>query len=257
MNFFRHFFVWFIPFIIFVMLEIFFFFYSQNPSILYWFLTFLICIIIFGVKTIIGKASFGETLLFLLTPLFLGLSQFLFVLFLEGWLLRHIIAVVPSIILGVFLENTFLRYHNREKYLEYSMGNILSFLNIVILYMFSAVFFGFIVYIEFEIWMATFLVTIILFCLTFQVMHLQGVALSKSWTYIFILSLVCAEFFWVINFLPSSIYVNAIILTIIYYSMIGISKNFLLGILNRSIVLRYLGISAICLLIVFFTAKWS
>ncbi len=252
-----HFFVWFLPFMVFAMLEYLFFFYSQNPAIIFWFIIFSAIIVSFGIMVIIGERNPRSFFLFLATPLFLVLGQFIFVLFLEGKLLRHIIAIIPTMILGIFLENTYVHFQKKEKYEQHSMGNILSFLSLIILYLFAASLFGFIVYLNVSLWIATFIIMFVAFIVTEQVMYFHEVSFQKSWPYLVITSLVAGEFFWVINFLPSSLYVNAFILTVLYYLMIGVSRNHLLGILNRSVFLRYFFISIFSLLVVLITAKWS
>lgn len=253
----RHFFVWFLPLIVFAMLEYLFFFYSQKPTVIFWFIILSAIIVSFGVMVIIGERNFRSFFLFLTTPLFLVLGQFIFVLFLEGKLLRHIIAIIPTMILGIFLENTYVHFQKKEKYEQYSMGNILSFLSLIILYLFAASLFGFIVYLNVSLWIATFIIMFVAFIVTEQVMYFHEVSFQKSWPYLVIISLVVGEFFWVINFLPSSLYVNAFILTVLYYLMIGVSRNHLLGILNRSVFFRYFFISIFSLLVVLITAKWS
>ena len=253
----RHFFVWLLPLMVFSMLEYLYFFYAQRPVVVFWFIIFSAIILSFGVMIIIGDKNSRNFFLFLATPLFLVLGQFIFVLFLEGKLLRHIIAIVPTMILGVFLENTYVHFQKKEKYEQHSMGNILSFLSLIILYLFAASFFGFIVYLNVSLWIATFIIMFVAFIITEQVMYFHELSFQKSWPYLVIISLVVGEFFWVINFLPSSLYVNAFILTVLYYSMIGVSRNHLLGILSRSVFLRYFFISIISLLVVLITAKWS
>jgi len=253
----KHFFVWFLPLMVFAMLEYLFFFYALRPTIVYWFIAFSAIIIFFGVMAIIGEKNPRNFFLFFATPIFLVLGQFIFVLFLEGKLLRHIVAVVPTIMLGIFLENTYVHFQKKEKYEPHSMGNILSFLSLIILYLFAASHFGFIVHLNLSLWIATFIIIFVTFVITEQVMYFHGISFQKSWPYLVIVSLVEGEFFWVINFLPSSLYVNAFIITIVYYMMIGVSRNHLLGMLNRSVFLRYFFISIVSLSVALITAKWS
>lgn len=245
-----------IPFFVFILLEFLYWYYARTPKLYYAVFGLAMSTVLIGTSVLAGRRTFGELSMVLLTPMLFVISQFIFVVFLQGNILKHGIALT-NIFLGVFLENVYLRYYKPEKYAAYSMGNILGFLNIVIFYLFTASVFGYILYLEFPIWAGTALIVFVTSLASFQVHTLQGISLQQSWPYTVIITLLVAEFFWTINFLPSSIYVNAFILTIMYYAMMGISKNHLLGILHRGIIARYLMISVISLAFVLISAKWA
>ena len=64
------------------------------------------------------------------------------------------------------------------------------------------------------------------------------------------------EIFFALNFLPVSFYVNAFALTIVFYLMIGLSRQFLLENLNRKSVISHLVIASLVLVVVFASAQW-
>lgn len=251
----QHMVVWLVPGMLFTLLEALFFFSKEFPRMYFLFLFFSLSLSLFGTRVIVGRVS-RDFFLYSIVPLFFTLSIFLFALFLEGKYTPHLMLII-LLLLGVFYENLYLRFHERERYQEYTMGNILSFLSVLIVYLFSAAMFGYGVYIDFPIWISQSFIMGLSFLLTYQVLEHHSVPLQKSWTYLIALTLSLGEFFWIINFLPSSIYVNAYILTVLHYVLLGVARNHLLGILNRSVVLRYMSIALASLAIVFGTAKWA
>lgn len=255
---FHYVFVWFLPFLIFLFLEGLFFFYQLSPNYLYWAGILSILFILWGTKQIIGKINFQEYLLIVLVPFFLVLGQFLFIVFLNtSAYTKHIAIAISQVFLWIFLENIYLKFHHKEKYHEYDMGNIMSFLHIFVIYLMSSSLFGFIIFLGIPVWLGSFLMMIIGFFLTLQVIIIQGIPLEKAWIFIIMITFLLFEIFWVINFLPSSYYVNAFIFTVMYYIMTGISRNYLLGILQKGVAARYLGIGIVSLFIILLTAKWG
>ena len=80
--------------------------------------------------------------------------------------------------------------------------------------------------------------------------------MKNGWAYVIIITLATVEIFWAVSFLPTSIYVNGMVVVISYYLLAGLARNWLLGIRGRKVVKRYLLISFVALAIVLLTAKW-
>ena len=74
--------------------------------------------------------------------------------------------------------------------------------------------------------------------------------------FVAVIGLITTEIFLVATYLPSSVYVNAVLVTLAYYNMTGLARNWLLEIKERRILKRYVIISAVTFLIILATAKW-
>ncbi len=92
--------------------------------------------------------------------------------------------------------------------------------------------------------------------LFYQAIWINKITWLKSWSYILINSLVIAEFFLVISFLPTSFYVNGIILATVYYFILGLSRSYLLDKFEKKIIKKYIAVVLIVLIIVLGTARW-
>jgi len=68
--------------------------------------------------------------------------------------------------------------------------------------------------------------------------------------------LIISEIFLTVSFLPSSIYVNGMLVTISYYMLSGLARNWLIGIKDKRVVKRYVVTSLSLLVLILLTAKW-
>ena len=78
---------------------------------------------------------------------------------------------------------------------------------------------------------------------------------SEKILFTIIPTLVLIEIFWSLSFLPTSIYVNAFIITVSYYLIAGIVRSRLLGVINSKIIKRYLFVGGACLILIVLTAR--
>jgi len=249
---FSHFFVWGTASLTFASFEL----LALKPQFHLYIAGFLLLLIPLTVWHLVGynlKLKFWN---FLISPLLLVASQFLFMIFLEGRMFWQVALAVLTIFLAIFLENIYIYFNRPLKYQTYSILNISSYLNLLIVFQFTVGFFWLIIFLGFSTWLATLLTLIYTTLLIYQVMWVADISIAKSGYFIFGIPLIMAEFFWAISFFPTSVYVNGIILTIIYYFLSGIARNHLLKILDKKVVWRYILISGLSLLVTLATAKW-
>jgi hypothetical protein len=74
--------------------------------------------------------------------------------------------------------------------------------------------------------------------------------------YLIAIIIIVLEFFWALSFLPSNFYILTIILTVIYYFLIGILRAKMSGELDKKIFMRYALISGILILMILITSRW-
>lgn len=263
----KHNLVWAAPLIIFLFAEYIYFIYArsntyqgeaENPFIIYFFCIISVGLVLSTIFSFTGRKNIKEFFGFAPTPAMLVVSQFALMLFFESVWLSILLPAIFNSFLGIFLENIYLRYYRREKFQDYSFGNISGFLSIFIIYSFSAAMYGFIRFLGLQVWLASLLVLCIALISVFQSIWMMNYRfVEKGWAYLCIIPLVLLEFFWVINFLPSSIYVNGFMIALLYYIFIGLAKNQILGLINKNILARYLCILFFTAAIILLTAKWS
>lgn len=193
---------------------------------------------------------------FAITPVLLLASGLFFLSFLEGYLFRQFFIIILAVLIWAFLELTYLRFHLRLKYQVHALENISTYINLITVFLTVSSFFGLIIFLDFSFWILTTIFAVLIILLNYQIAYSSEAPLNSSWLYILAITLMMIEIFWSVNFLPTSIYVNGLVVTISYYLMSGLARNWLLGIQERKVVLRYLVISFISLIIILVTAKW-
>lgn len=227
------------------------------PKQIYFLVPIILGLVFLAVWQLAGR-KFKETRFWLLvlTPLCFALGGSLFLSFLQGRFIKHFFALFLALALGIFLEVIYSKFHNRIKYQPHSLENISFNLNIITVFFIASGFFSLITFLGFSFLFFWLLFIVIILLLNYQIIWLAGSRFSIGGWYLFIITLIMAEVFWAVNFLPTSIYVNGLLLTISYYLLAGLSRNWLLDIKEFKVVKRYLFTSLIILVIILITAKW-
>lgn len=229
-----------------------------NPTWLVWmgiilFLVTILSIIQLNNWKLKNKEFWG----FLITPLFLVISSFLFFLFLENIILKHIFIIIVAILFGLFLENVFIFFYKSSDYQPYALENISDYINLVSVFLFSSSFFSLIIFLNFPVWTLMIALFILTLILGYQMMWVSKISFRESKLFILIIGLIIGEVFWSLKFLPTSFYVNGLILTIIYYVLANLSSFHLQKRLDLKTTRRYLIISSGVLILTLITAQWT
>lgn len=197
-----------------------------------------------------------EFINFLLPPLLLNLSSFIFIIFLPRGSLRHLVIISVAFFSFLFLRSIYLYFYRPEEYPKESLENISSYLVLITIYFVSAGLLGLIIFANFLLWQAVIIYLLINFLLAYRLFGVSQVKTETSWLFIFVLCLVMGEFFWTVNFLPLNFYVNGLLLTIVFYLFFSLSRRRFSDTLEERLIWYYLILSLIIFLIVLFTAEW-
>lgn len=190
-----------------------------------------------------------------LTPIYLAAGEVLLLLTLEGYWFRRVVAVMFALLLLVALEDLYLAFHEPQKHQAYAPVNIASYLAMVTYFLYAAGLLWLMVFFAFPLWLAALVLSGIALLMTYQALWALGMAVERGWPYLVAIPVVTIELLWAVSFLPTSVYVGALVLAAGYYVATGCSRNQWLGTLNRRVVLRYVVTSVVSLLVVLMTAK--
>lgn len=239
--------------LIFIFLEL----LLKAPKQIYWLAPLCLVIIVLSIWHLTGRNFFTQKFWqFIITPLLLLASGILFLVFLEGYWLKQFYLLGLATLIWLFLTVVFFRFYTPLKYQIHSLENISSHLNLITVFLVTSSFFSLIIFLAIPFW-----VLLISFCLVFILLNYQlvwssGVNLSRGWLYLGVITLVSAEIFWATSFLPVSIYVSSLIITLCYYLLAGLTRNWFLEIWEGKVIRRYLLISLVSLIVILATAKW-
>ena len=253
MKFFNRIIPWLAALIVFVLLEQ----VLKAPKQVYWLATSLLLFIILAIWQLSGRQIRTKKFwqLVIIPTLFLA-SGVLFLSFLEGNLFKQIFLIGLVILVWIFLEVIFLRFHLSPKYQAHSLENISTHLSLLTVFLVASSFFSLRIFLGVPLWLLIISFGFILALATYQLIWSSDTKLVTSWPYIGVITIVATEIFWAVSFLPTSVYVNGLVVTVSYYLMTGLARNWLLGIQEGKVIKRYLLISTITLIIILATAKW-
>src|SRR3989338_6432005 len=142
----KHHIAWFTPLVIFLLVEYLYRSYvrglpdegqAQSPFAIYILSSIALILVLLSIFILIEKRNKKEFFLFSVTPALLVVSQFCLMLFFESAWLVILVPVLYNSLLGIYLENMYIRYYKHEKFQDYSFANISGFLNILIIFSFS------------------------------------------------------------------------------------------------------------------------
>ncbi|MDX9893210.1 MAG: hypothetical protein RB292_02240 [Patescibacteria group bacterium] len=192
----------------------------------------------------------------LITPLLFLVSQLGFLSFLEGAILRQLLVIFSSLVIWIFLQVIFLRFHSRLKYQLHSLESIATHIDLLTIFFGCATLFSLMLFLGVKLTLCLLIFAFITFLLSYQMIWVGEKSLADAWLYVMVITLISLEVFYAVSFLPTSVLVNSLIVTLAYYLMGGLTRNWLLDIREVNVAKRYLIISGILLLVVFLTAKW-
>ncbi|OGY44903.1 MAG: hypothetical protein A2729_03935 [Candidatus Buchananbacteria bacterium RIFCSPHIGHO2_01_FULL_39_14] len=249
----NHFIPVFTPILILILIEI----LLQKPRQIYWLVPFACFLIILSLFQLTGKKIKNEKFWrYLITPILFFLSGTTFFVFLDGIYFRQGVAIALVIALAVYLEVIFLWFCERLKYQAHSLENISVHLNLVTIFLTASSLVGLVIFIGLPLWLMIIIFVFFVTLLNYELIWSSGVAPKLGWLYSLVITLAMTEIFWAVNFLPTSVYVDGLIISLSYYLITGLARNWLIGVKEKKVIKRYLFVSLICLLIVFLTAKW-
>jgi hypothetical protein len=249
----NHFVSWLSVFLIYIFFQQIF----RSPWQIY-FLAVVILLINFGALWQLTGRKFLSRKLWQLsvTPTLFLLSSLLFVSFLEGRYLRQVFLLGVMALEWAFLEVVFLKINYRPRYQPHSLDNICTHINLITIFLTVSGIFSLIIFLGFSLWPWLMVFGIISFLINYQLILPSDVDAKIAWPYILISTLIDLEIFWAVSYLPVSVYVSGLLVTVSYYFTTGLARNWLIGVKEKRVVIRYLIISLSILILVLVSAKW-
>lgn len=193
---------------------------------------------------------------FLIGPVLLVLTGWGTLVFVQDRWLAYSILIIMSCAVWLLLQVTMLYLHLRPQYQPHALENIASYLAVVIIYSSAVGLFQGRILLAAPLWLLDVTMMVVVILTTYYVIWLSDISTTFSRLYLVVVGGIMGELFIAVSFLPTSVYVNALVLTIMYYSMLGLSRNWLLGIKDVRVVRRYIGAASLLIMLTFLTAKW-
>lgn len=198
--------------------------------------------------------SWREFLHYIFNPVIFVWSACLLLLFFENVYFRHFFVLGVGVYIFFYFENLFYYLVSGNEESADGFLRITNLMNVVSVFFLAAGLYGVKTLIQLPIWLVSIVFSALLGALIYGAFGLvKPVPKEIVWD-ILIVSLIMAEFFVVLNFLPIGFYAAGAVLGIIYYMIAGIVINFLKK--GTAPYQRYLLVGGALLLVVILTAKW-
>ncbi|PIS04784.1 MAG: hypothetical protein COT81_04525 [Candidatus Buchananbacteria bacterium CG10_big_fil_rev_8_21_14_0_10_42_9] len=204
----------------------------------------------------IKKIRPGQTSALSVVPLLVIWATYAFLVFIQGAILRQLIIISATLLLYIYLEQVYVFLYRPAKFQRYSLQNISIYIILIALYGLFSAGFGFIIFFNAPIlW---FIIPTIFFALTatYHIAWVTEMSFDDSASYLIAVPYILAQAFIAVSFMPTSIFVNAAILSLVFYTTMGVVRNAWLNRLEKKVVRRYSIISLAALFLILVTAKW-
>ncbi len=193
---------------------------------------------------------------FFVISLFFDLLVWAAFFFLPGFFLFFVLIISHSIIQFLFWHTEQLFRTQDERYQPYSRENIGNYLSVLLYYLISLIAISGNVVLGIPMWIILLFWSGVVFVIVFYQLRLHALSEGISLFFSLFIIILGVEFLWVSQFLPISLYIIALNLTLILYFSINIFRFYALGKLNRQIWIRYIFLSFSISFLTLITARW-
>lgn len=242
-----------IPFLTFLTLQLYFF----SPRLIYLALGLITLFFLFLIRQFLKSSAIKENWWnILILPLcFSGGLMAMSVLF-ANRLIVQLLFLFDFIFLYFYFRAIYFYLLKLRNYQKQSLQNLSSYGNFLAFYFMISALFGFQVYLNIKITYLVLIVFIFTALIVYQVFWSNQIKIRENLLFLFIIIMAIVELSWVASFLTLSFYVLGMIIAVSYYIIIGISRFYLLGILNRKLVKMYLIFGFSSIIVVLLTSRW-
>ena len=194
---------------------------------------------------------------FLILPVLFCTAIFVFLMFIENVSVYRLLGAGSAVALYLWLSQVLNYHYFSGRYQAYTLESLSLYLDIITIFFLSGAFFAGLVFFSANLFVVLPVAAITYGLLSYQVFWSYKFSWAQSWLLVLVNTLVLIEILAALSFGPMSFYVNALILTVIYYLITIISRDFLREELSRRRIVSYAILSAIIIILLFLTAQWS
>lgn len=223
--------------------------YPQSAIIVF---LIMLAILIVAVFILQKEKKISTRFLKLISPVLLLSGGIAFFLFIENKILRYLMILLISWCLYYYL-----RYRCQSKKSGYFI-QINDYMDLVTIFFISCGLYGFIIFIGFSLIWLNIIFVIIIALLSLQAFQNSKVPGKKLIVYVIMVSVILGELLYTASFLPVSLYILGLIMTVSYGFLIEVSRNYYLQIPDwKKTNKKYFYGGLIILLLILLTARWK
>lgn len=192
-----------------------------------------------------------------ISPFFLFLANYVFILFLDNKFLEHFFVVFTSFFLiPLYQVQVYQLLYDKEKYQRQALVHISSYINIISLFLLGSGLMGIRLFLNLPVWALFLLFVLIIAIFIVHLFWVNQLDTHKRNIYALVIGLILGELFWSLSFLSIHFLVSGVILTIFYYIFILFIKDYFNHKLDNIKIFRYLSIMGGSVILILITAQW-
>lgn len=224
-----------------------------------WYAGVVVAVLIAGALAFILGAPHRkrETLTFYIAPLTLWTAAFFTLLVAEGTLLRHFVAAITAVLVGVYGTNLALATNAPARYEAFSLASIVQVLGIAAVFFISFDVFSLMAYVQLPALVAPAAIFGFTGLSTYLALTLANIPARRMLPHLLIVPVLAAEAGLALTFLPFTPPVLAAIMALMVYAVGGLVREHArTSAVLRRLVRRYAVVAVGALALVVGTAPW-
>jgi hypothetical protein len=229
----------------------------KKPTLIFWLapvLTLFILVLIWVLAEPLGRQTIGR---FVLKYFLLEVALIVSLVFLENNTIKQLLIAAATLALALHQEYLFKFLYRPEKYRTYSLENLTSSINFLTILLSALGIFGLMVFMNMSWWLAlifTLVMTGACFTLFLTAVKIE---IGKNKWFMMMVTLITAEFFIILSWLPFNFYLKALLFSTLYYLMADLSRHIISKTATTKKVFWPIFICGVLWLVLFMTARWT
>ena len=189
-------------------------------------------------------------------PFFAALSTGVLSLFLTLPWLSHLLIAAAAIFVYLYLSHVYLFLFAITRYRPLSLERFSSYGSVASFTSVAIAAYGFINFLNTQIWCAVLAVAAVTFLLSYQFFWVNKIDEQHTLFAGLLAATLIVEFFWAISFFPVTHFISGLSLGIIYYVIVNLTLLHFLDTLEKRLITVYLAIGGSCVLLILLSARW-
>jgi len=243
----------FIPFLLFLFLEIFYFW----PRTIY--LILPIIILLYSATCFLftkRSAKDNKWWRYIILPSYFTVGLVIFTLMISNRLIVQSLFILDVIFIYYYFNIIYYYLVKVEDYKNYAWENISSYGNFLGIYFTASAIYGLQSFLDTPVWLVILVIMFVISLAVYQVFLSNNIKKELGFFYILLSCFVLVELAWTITFLPSSFYILGLLFSVCYYMLVGLIRFYLLKKLDSRVIKLYLIYGFSSILLVLLTARW-
>ncbi len=193
---------------------------------------------------------------FLLFPLIFVLCSFLSLSFVEPKLGPFLIILLCSGLLWLWYESLYTFWQQPERYQAYTLQRLSLPLYVVGVFFLITALNGLYVYLQLKFWGAILFLVAAVLALFYDIFLLSQFERSEALIAAFGACLLTVEAYLALSYLPTQIYIEALLMAVVFYALVGVTKLWSQEDFRRSQWLPYVLVAASCFVFTLGSSLW-